>query len=216
MDSLAEPSCGSGIFFGAPTVPECPKGGVRGVSWIWALSLDRGEGVRERGGSFLLGIINALCSFPTEGAMPDHCGDLEGLGGVEDEVVAVHEEGEVVGVIALLGDDHGVREQRRGPEVIKEKPQGRHGSWTERGVKMKNRIVLIDLRGTLAQVEISLQLSHMSMNRRYRSKDTHPHYNCGRQTQRLFSCLVLLACFFSPLDACFTSARLRYQSIRTR
>ena len=91
----------------------------RGVSWIWALSLDRGEGVRERGGSFLLGIINALCSFPTESAMPDHCGDLERLGGIEDEVVAVHEEGEAVGVIALLGDNHGVREQRRGPEVIK-------------------------------------------------------------------------------------------------
>jgi len=51
--------------------------------------------------------------------MPDHCGDLERLGGIEDEVVAVHEEGEAVGVIALLGDNHGVREQRRGPEVIK-------------------------------------------------------------------------------------------------
>jgi len=79
--------------------------------------------------------------------MPGRCGDLERLGGVEDEVVTVHEEREVFGVIALLGNDHGVREQRRGPKVIKEKPQGRHGSWTERGVKMKNRIVLIDLRG---------------------------------------------------------------------
>ena len=79
--------------------------------------------------------------------MPNHSGDLEGLGCVLNEVVAIHEEGEVVGVIALLRDDHGEREQRRGPEVIKEKPQGRHGSCTERGVKMKKRIVLIDLEG---------------------------------------------------------------------
>ena len=90
--------------------------------------------------------------------MPDHCGDLKGLGGVLDEVVAVHEEREVVGAITLLGDDHGVREQRRGPEVIKEKPQGRHGSCPERGVKMKKESFN---RGALAQVE-SLQLSHMS------------------------------------------------------
>jgi hypothetical protein len=40
------------------------------------------------------------------------------VGRILDEVVAVHEEGEVVRAIALLGDDHGVREQRRGPEVI--------------------------------------------------------------------------------------------------
>ena len=61
--------------------------------------------------------------------MPDDSG--EGLGSVLDEVVTVHEEGEMVGILRLLGNDHGVREQRRGPEVIKEKPQGRHGSWTE-------------------------------------------------------------------------------------
>jgi len=71
----------------------------------------------------------------------DHSGDLEGLGGVLEEVLAVHEEREVIGAIALLGNDHGVREQRRGPEVIEEKPQGRHGSCPERGVKMKKRIV---------------------------------------------------------------------------
>ena len=94
----------------------------------------------------LLDIVNALCAFPTESAMPDHCRALERLGCVLDEVVAVHEEREVVGAIALLGDDHGVREQRRGPKVIEEKPQGRHGSCPERGVKMKfNRS-----RGTLA------------------------------------------------------------------
>jgi len=61
--------------------------------------------------------------------------------------VAVHEEREVVGAIALLGGDHGVREQRRRPEVIKEKPQGRHGSCGERGVKMKEELLN---RGTLA------------------------------------------------------------------
>ena len=55
--------------------------------------------------------------------------------------MAAHEEREVVRVVALLGDDHGVREQGRGPKVIKEEPQGRHGSCTERGVKMKKRIV---------------------------------------------------------------------------
>ena len=73
--------------------------------------------------------------------MSDHGGDLEGLSGVLEEVLAVHEEREVIGAIALLGNDHGVREQRRGPEVIEEKPQGRHGSCPERGVKMKKRIV---------------------------------------------------------------------------
>ena len=82
-----------------------------------------------------MGIVNALCTFPTEGAVSDHDGDLEGLGRVLDEVVAVHEEREVVGVLALLGDDHGEGEQRRGPEVIKKKPQGRHGSCPERGVR---------------------------------------------------------------------------------
>jgi len=71
--------------------------------------------------------------------MPDHSGDLEGLGCVLDEVVAVHEEREVVGVIALLGNDHGEREPGRGPEVIEEKPQGRHGSCPERGVKMEKK-----------------------------------------------------------------------------
>ena len=86
--------------------------------------------------------------------MPDHDGDLEGLSRVLDEVVAVHEEGEVVRSIALLGNDHGVRKQRRGPEVIKEKPQGRHGSCTVRGVKMKRRIWLIDLDEHLGQVGI--------------------------------------------------------------
>ena len=84
-------------------------------------------------------IINALSAFPTDGAVSDHGGDLEGLGGVLEEVLAVHEEGEAVGAVALLGNDHGVREQRRGPEVIKEKPQGGHGSCPERGVKMKKK-----------------------------------------------------------------------------
>lgn len=139
MDSFAEPSRGGGIFFGAATVPKFPKGRVGGIR-VWAPSLWRGEGVRESGWRMLLDIINALCAFPTESAMPDHSGDLEGLGCVLDEVVAVHEEREVVvGVIALLGNDHGEREQGRGPEVIKEKPQGRHGSCTERGVKMKKK-----------------------------------------------------------------------------
>ena len=86
-------------------------------------------------------MVNALCAFSTEGAMPDHGGDLEGLGRVLDEVVTVHEEGEAVGAIARLGGDHGVGEQRRGPEVIKEKPQGGHVSCPGRGVKMKERIV---------------------------------------------------------------------------
>ena len=54
--------------------------------------------------------------------MPDHGGDVKGLGCVVDEVVTVHEEGKIFGSIAVLGEDHGVREQRRGPEVIKEKP----------------------------------------------------------------------------------------------
>jgi hypothetical protein len=108
VDSFAEPFRGGGIFFGAPTVPEFPKGGVRGIRWSGLRRRAEERGSEAADGRLLLDIINALCAFPTEGAMPDHSGDLEGLGCVLDEVVAVHEEREVVGVIALLGDDHGV------------------------------------------------------------------------------------------------------------
>ena len=80
--------------------------------------------------------------------------------------MAVHEEGEVVGSIALLGNDHGVGEQRRGPEVIKEKPQGRHGSCTKRGVKMKRRIVLIDLEKHWLRSKSLKVITHVRMNRR--------------------------------------------------
>ena len=140
VNSFAETFSGGGIILGAPTVPEFPKSGLRGICWIRALPLRGGKRLGEWGGGVLLGIINALCAFPAESTVPDHGGDMEGLGCVLNEVVAVHEEGEVVGAIALLGDNHGVREQRRGPEVIKQMPQGRHGSWTVRGVKMKKKV----------------------------------------------------------------------------
>lgn len=104
----------------------------------------------------MAGIVNALCTFPPEGAVPDHGGDLEGLGGVLEEVVAAHEEREAVGAVALLGDDHGVGEQRRGPEVIKEKPQGRHGSCPERGVKVETELFN---RHALARDELLLALT---------------------------------------------------------
>ena len=66
MYSFAEASRGGdGIFFGAPMVPKFPKGGARGISWIWAPSLWRGEGVGECGWRILLDIVNALCAFAT-------------------------------------------------------------------------------------------------------------------------------------------------------
>jgi hypothetical protein len=82
------------------------------------------------------------------------------MGRVLDEVVAVHEEGEVFGVLALLGNDHGVGEQRRGPEVIKEKPQGRHGSCPERGVNMNERIGLMNLEGHWVRSQSVAAITH--------------------------------------------------------
>jgi hypothetical protein len=72
VDSFAKPFRGGGIILGAPTAPEFPKGGLQGISEVRALSPGGGKMICGGRGRSLLGIVNALCAFPTEGAMPDH------------------------------------------------------------------------------------------------------------------------------------------------